>query len=675
MSSPPFRRRITTAATAVSVALLAAACTSTTKSSQQPATLPASGSTVPGSPSSAPTSTAPTIQWATGTPLISDGTTAVTIGGVAVTFPTTVTEATWSEDGSRIAFIAGDGTLSTARADGSSLVVLVKPPAGSKLSTPTWDGGTVVYTERTSAGKESLMVVSDQMSKSRPSADAYAESPDGYATLPDISRPSATEAGDIHGTTDTLLFQHKGAKGPEIWMHRNDSNARGGPNPAEKIADGSWPALGAGLAFVGTNGQIEVAQSAQDGTSQKPLQISSDATTPTHLVWAPDGKSIAFSTPSGIRSVPVGASPAPSTQLSDKPGVISFLPAATDQVVQIAGNDASDAVGAAIALSQDRWVTQTGTTPQPAGNGNTGPYAVNVEIVAADTPDEASKSLSWAIPADGFFRGPTLAFSGSTLDPRLTAELKRVLGTPVPAANRYGNTDSVFIAGGTDAIPSSLDAAIKALGYDPVRLSAPAKSPTASTSCTAVVGGADTAGLAAAKTGNCHIISVTGSSLAATDKTYLTSLASHSGAEAVDVIAVDGTADSALRAAATDSKLSALAVIDAAAPTGPDFEAAVARAALDRPYLPATAITVVPAGSTSDLLLAQAGGPGPIVGIDPAVGVSPTLKALLAERSPLISQIVVIDTGSKLGKDLITQLGTLISGPLGFASVANPQAK
>src|ERR1051326_5006310 len=110
------------AAAAASVALLASACG---KSSPQPGATPSSAGTAPVTastptsdrPASAPTPAGP--RYAAGTPLISDGSDTVTIGGTPVRFPTKVSEATWSPDGSRVAFVDGSGGGAPRAPDGS----------------------------------------------------------------------------------------------------------------------------------------------------------------------------------------------------------------------------------------------------------------------------------------------------------------------------------------------------------------------------------------------------------------------------------------------------------------------------------------------------------------------------------------------------------------------------
>ena len=75
-----------------------------------------------------------------GLALISDGTAVVRVGDQKVTFPTTVTDAVFSADGSRIAFVNGDGNIATARPDGKGMKVLTAKAAGVVPVPPDLDG-------------------------------------------------------------------------------------------------------------------------------------------------------------------------------------------------------------------------------------------------------------------------------------------------------------------------------------------------------------------------------------------------------------------------------------------------------------------------------------------------------------------------------------------------------
>ena len=158
-----------------------------------------------------------------------------------MTFPAAVSEASWSPDGSRIAFVDGSGNVATARPDGSGVIVLVKPDQGSKLSGPSWQGGTVLYTELNAAGTHFVRQAQVVGQRDHSSRELYTMVQHKGATdVADTSNPTGTELRALSGTTSTLVFQTHDAKGPDLWIHQQDSNARGGANPAVKLIDGSW---------------------------------------------------------------------------------------------------------------------------------------------------------------------------------------------------------------------------------------------------------------------------------------------------------------------------------------------------------------------------------------------------------------------------------------------------
>ncbi|MFL6113702.1 MAG: hypothetical protein ACJ786_20435 [Catenulispora sp.] len=673
MSRITSRRIMVSAAAAASVALLASACG---KSSPQPAATPAtSAGTVPVAAPATPSGSASTPagpQYAAGTALISDGSDTVTIGGTPVRFPTSVSEAAWSPDGSRVAFVDGSGNVATARPDGSSVVVLVKPDQGAKLSAPAWEGGVVLYTEQNAAGTH--FVRQAQTTGQRDHSDhgelyvlgdaAHPDTPD----LPDTSNPTAAVGKTVGVTITDLVFQTHGAKGPEVWFHETDSTARGGANPAQKLVDGSWPALSAagGMAFVGTGGQIELlsAGSVRKMSTASPTKLADGTPSATHLAWTPDGKSVAYSTPTGIEEIPVGRPGAAPTQLSAKPGVVSFLPAGSDKIVPLSGTSPADLAGASIALSRHRYLTQTGTTAAPAGGGARGTFAMSVTIVAADDPATAQKELSW-----GGLYGPTLLTTGhGVIDPRLTAEIKRVLGTPLPGLSMTDGVDTDYLIGDPSAFPAATDAAIKALGYRPAHVEAapePRKSQAPTT--IAIVDQGDTAAANEAKAEGCHVMTLADGKLSAADAMYINATDKDPQTDPPRIVAFGDKAyavANALNLERFDLPSEALGTTHA------DFLAAIAAPG---------ALVIAPDNSPADVLLANLSTTthghlrydSSTVTIDPAQGVSPTLKALLDTGSASIDELDIVDTTGKLSADTVKQISALVGGPLGTPTVAN----
>jgi putative cell wall-binding protein len=430
------RRAATSAVLAASLAVLAAC---------------GAKNTPPGTPEPSPEPAAGPVkaQHAPGTILISDGTNMVTIGDQPVKFPTTVKDAVWSPDGSRIAFVGGDGNVYTARPDGSSMVKLHTQVTGQRKAHPTWFGSSILYTswnrdeskiERVNAGGNEIR---EQIGTTFNVFQRGADWPSGS-----VAQPSATAQRTDDGILGQVAYQRAGAKGPEVWVL--DQNQR---EPfSAKIADGSEPAIspdGQKVAFVGRNGQIQVAP-ALDRTHQA-TQVTFGAATPTHLVWTPDGARIAFSTAQGAQSVaavPVSAKANPATRLTDKAAAVDFLPGRTNHVEQVTG----DPVLAAINASHRRWPDRTTYTMSedntPAGG---------VVLVSSAQPQLALAASQLTYLA----HGPLLFTSGPALDPRVRDEIKRVLGKVTDA----GDMIQIYIVGDDGAVPAAAEKELHDLGY------------------------------------------------------------------------------------------------------------------------------------------------------------------------------------------------------------------
>src|SRR5262245_12215591 len=337
------RRRLAHGAVVAASAALLAAC------GQHPGTNTSSDSGN-GSIGSAP-------GYKVGLALISDGTNVVRVGDQKVTFPTTVTDAVFSPDGSRIAFVNGDGNIATARPDGKGLKVLTAKAAGVVRSRPTWSGTGLVFTERTGSGAALLKSVSSN------GAGTFFDEPgeqDAYMGVDGDNGGGDKQLGSnasvaAAGPGKEAAFQRAGSKGPEVWV--SDQNQR---EPYQsKLIDGSEPALssdGMRVAFVDQSGQIKVVDAVKKNAA--PVQITFGATTPTHLIWTSDGR-IAYSTTTGVESVAAnvaaGATSNPPTSISATQGVVSFLPAPRDKITRIAG---TDPVEVSIAASQAVWPTR-----------------------------------------------------------------------------------------------------------------------------------------------------------------------------------------------------------------------------------------------------------------------------------------------------------------------------
>src|SRR5262249_42976195 len=94
-------------------------------------------------------------------PTVANGTSTVMVGGQPVRFGSTVTDPSWSPDGSRWVYVDGDGNIATARADGSDVIVLTSTNSKVKRAHPTWEsaGQIILFTERGTDGVWRLTTV------------------------------------------------------------------------------------------------------------------------------------------------------------------------------------------------------------------------------------------------------------------------------------------------------------------------------------------------------------------------------------------------------------------------------------------------------------------------------------------------------------------------------------
>jgi hypothetical protein len=641
------RRRLAHAAVVAASAALLAAC------GQHP------GANNPGDNGNGSIGQAP--GYKVGLALISDGTNIVRVGDQKVTFPTTVTDAVFSADGSRIAFVNGDGNIATARPDGKSLKVLTTKVAGAVRSRPAWTGGTVVFTERTGNGAALLKSIAGN------GASTYYDEPgerDAWmgetgSDAPDDKQLGSNASVAPPGPGREAAFQHAGSKGPEVWV--SDQNQR---TPMQsKLVDGSEPALssdGMRVAFVDPGGQIKVIDAKTDNATA--VQITFGATSPTHLIWTPDGR-IAYSTPTGVESVAAsvaaGASTNPPISLSATPGVVTFLPSPRDKVTRIVG---TDPVEASIAASQAVWPNRD-TAPLVQGM-RSGAYTV---LLTGTT--NLPTVLAGAQMVDG---GPLLLTKGSTLDTRTAAELKRVLGQVGPQVPQ----PTVSILGGTDVVSAQAESAIRAMGYLTERTTAP-----------------DPIAMAATVSGRPNIAEAVYLVDAADTSTYLSAISDLGLGSRQSVLLTNGsTMPDKVKTFLNGIDTSRVKVypLDAAA------QAAVASSWAGKPALKVTAMTDNPAGALLGRYSASASGVvvvdksnvtdvliaiglartygAPVVAIDPAVGLDDTVKAWLDVSSAAVDKAFIVDSKGVFGADLEHTLSGLAAGPLGATTVTNPKA-
>ncbi|BCJ72540.1 hypothetical protein CS0771_20840 [Catellatospora sp. IY07-71] len=578
--------------------------------------------------------------------LVSDGGEGVTIDGRKVALPGPVRDAVWSPDGSRIAFVLGDGVVATARPDGSDVLRLTEGKAGVKASGPAWTdhGTTITFTERVGSGRAKLVEVP---------ARAPGKQLDSGAT--EGAGNSALSVSAVDSGAADVAYQHQGASGPEVWIA--DLNQRD-PSPMKLVA-GSDPAPspdGERVAFIGKNGQLSVI-AAKYGA--KPVQVTFGAAKPTDPVWTPDGRSIAYRTDGGIESVAAsvkaGAKENPATKLSDIAGVPSLLGAPADRVVRIKG---TDPVGTAIAASHARWATQSRQFMMcecPA-------LAFSAVLVAADDADAAPVAAALAN------RNPVLFTGGATLDARTEQELARLFGK---VGKGMGNP-TVRLVGDASKIPAAIEQRLKKLNYLVERVTGDrfalaAKAASEYPGRILLVSAADRASVTAAST-----IADSDDAVLLTDRgtmpeataAYLT----HQQSQGLDTEVYTIGADAAKALAAMPGRKPK----PTAAVVG-DSDAATAVLVAQRFVTQAHEVVLVDAAAGPDAVVASTlgGWNTAVLVIDPKAGPAETVRALLDASASGISTVWVVDTAGAVSDETAGRYGTLISGPLGFTTADN----
>jgi hypothetical protein len=636
------QRLAVSAVLATSLSVVAAGCASTDKAGGSSPTNSMSASAV------AKSSTA----YTAGTLLVSDGTSTVTIGGTKVTFPTAVTDASWSPDGSRIAFVGADGNVDTARPDGSGLLALTRG-GGLTRSHPSWLGPLIVFAEKGTDGVSRLEEVS-----SNGHADGWWQNANGEEELGWAADDQSTHAGNTvpdgndtrlsTSTPDSVTFQHQGAHGPEVWIY--DQNQR--EPSAGKVAAGSQPSLspdGTEIAYVGADGQIREVSSALAGNSTPatPTVLSTGVSGATDLTWTPDSTKVAFSTPSGIETVAAHASggPAAPVKVTSAPGVPSYLIGRADHVDRIS---AADPVAESVAASQARW-----PSVQNFAILQSNQFAMGAVIAG-------SADLDMALGATDAVSGPVLFTDSGALDPRVLAELKRVFGTV-----GQSGTPTVTILGGTDQVPASAEAAIQQLGYTTKRITGDkyavnaailAESGPGATSV-AVVSDNDPAAIAAFGS-TTQVVLTKGATLPAAAKTFLAQ--TQSGAT---IYAVGSEAKDAL--AAWTGKPSGVTVTQVVGADDAETTVQIA-VSLDGAR---SGVVLVDETSPADLVAAESVAASfnyALLAVDPAKGLEAATQQWLTDSSGSVGTTVIVGSQSKLGDTFAQKVGTAVSGPVGW---------
>jgi hypothetical protein len=257
---------------------------------------------------------------------ISNGTSRVLMNGTSVDFGTVVRDLAWNPDGTKAAFIDGNGNLDTANPDGSGRVLVARAPSGENWSHPTW--------QVTKADKQYEMPARDNI--------FFAASQGGVLKLKEVSATAANGTPTVLGLgsgagaptqlpqTGNAWPSAAGKNGTSVYANaagevyiRDDYLRQQG----DKLAPGSEPALsadGGSVAFVRSVGGHDhlFVQSLQSDAPARDLtpQATTDYTEP---AWSPDDRTLAVRTADGIATLPADGSAAP-TRVSSVSGLPAY---------------------------------------------------------------------------------------------------------------------------------------------------------------------------------------------------------------------------------------------------------------------------------------------------------------------------------------------------------------
>jgi hypothetical protein len=233
------------------------------------------------------------------------------MNGTTVDFGTTVRGLAWNADGSRAAFVDGDGDLVTAKPDGSGRVVVARHIDGQSWSHPTWrpmaSQGQIwadILFVSTASGVTTLK-------------DVRADAVNGTPTpFPD---PDEDGVKDVPKTADT--WPNSGGSNGAVFANTQtgdvyilDDSGRGQVSLSMRTP-GSEPAFSADkneVVFVrSVGGHDHIFEQGVDGKASA-KDLTPNATVDyTEPAISPDGTTIATRTPDGIATLPADGSAAP----------------------------------------------------------------------------------------------------------------------------------------------------------------------------------------------------------------------------------------------------------------------------------------------------------------------------------------------------------------------------
>ena len=361
-----------------------------------------------------------------------------------------VSDAEWSPNGSRVAYVDENGGLITARYDGTDPIVVAS--GLNKDSHPTWmNGGSVVV---------------------------YAAGGNLYQVPSLGGTPQILSAGHQQGDQDSvpqggangvLVFQRiSGAShAPSVWIY---SGYTGNAQLVRNTGGGMQPSLSPDartIAFVAYDKQSpapvrQIWTVGADGSNLTQLTFDTGPSINNDRpAWSPDGSTIAYNAENAGEIRTIAPTPnAPEHSAGPFLGRISWQPAANMSQPPSSSNpvnlverlDGADRIETAIQISHWSW--------DPTASNPPASRQADIAVIARqDLPADALAGTALARQLKGG-KGPLLLTETGQLDPRTLAELKRTL--------RPGSF--VYVLGQTQAISAHTFQQIADAGFRPTRI-------------------------------------------------------------------------------------------------------------------------------------------------------------------------------------------------------------
>ena len=347
----------------------------------------------------------------------------------------TVTDGAWSPDGSRMAFVNQNGAIETVRYNTPADTDLLADADGDSRSHPTWtdDGSVTLWSAH----------VTDTAG-TRDTIEFEVGTSGDWNTINLDDGTNWTHPDGGAGTTIVLQGQ-VGSGSPSVYSIDELSVFDDTVTPTLLQSNASSPTaspIDNSVAFIRDDASSHAQVWVFNPDTNTTTQVTSDAVDHSNPTWSPDGKTIAFDEGTSVFTAPAAGGTASAANLT---GVPAYQSAFQDVNIRFAG---SNRYGTAISVSQGNW--------SDAGVDN----GIPADAVVLSRGDTFADALGGSALAAAK-QGPLLLTPSTSLLPATATEIKRVL----PAGK------TVYLVGGTGALSAGVDAAVKALGYQTLRVS------------------------------------------------------------------------------------------------------------------------------------------------------------------------------------------------------------